>query len=86
MTRRAKLLGAVLGLVAMACMIAAWPIYKLYAIKPASPALIERTKKAVEQHPDLKKDYDEAMKDGVLTYPEAKAILEKAGEKVEPEN
>jgi hypothetical protein len=48
--------------------------------------LIERTKKAVETHPELKPDYDKAMEDGVLTYPEAKAILEKAGEKVEPEN
>jgi len=26
------------------------------------------------------------MEDGVLTWPEAKAILEKAGEKAEPED
>jgi hypothetical protein len=86
MSRRSKIIGAILGIVAMICFVAAWPIYKLYSIKPASPALIERTKKAVEKNPQLKADYDKAMEDNVLTYPEAKAILEKAGEKVDPEN
>jgi hypothetical protein len=85
MSRRSKLV-AVLALVATACLIVAWPVYKKYRITPASTTLMERTKKAVEKNPNLKPDWDKAMEDGVLTYPEAKEILEKAGEKVEPEN
>ena len=62
-----------------------WPLYKKLTLKKASPALIERTRKAVEKHPELKPDYDKAMEDGVLSYDEAKEILEKAGEKVRPD-
>jgi hypothetical protein len=69
----------------MACFIAAWPLYKRYSIKPVSATLMERTKKAVEKNPQLQADWDKAMEDGVLTFPEAKDILEKAGEKVELE-
>jgi hypothetical protein len=36
-------------------------------------------------HPELKPDYDKAMEDGVLSYDEAKKILEKAGETVGPD-
>jgi hypothetical protein len=61
-----------------------WPVYKKLTLNKAGPALIERTTKAVEKHPELKPDYDKAMEDGVLTYDEAKAILEKAGEAVGP--
>jgi hypothetical protein len=61
------------------------PIYKSLLLKKASPALIERTTKAVEQHPELKPDYDKAMEDGVLSYDEAKEILQKAGETVGPD-
>ena len=39
----------------------------------------------VEQNPQLKPDWDKAMEDGVLTWPEANAILEKVGEKADPE-
>ena len=62
-----------------------WPLYKKLTLKKASPALIERTKKAVEKHPELKPDYDKAMEDGVLSYDEAKEILEKTGETVGPD-
>ena len=62
-----------------------WPLYKKLTFRKASPALIERTKKAVEKHPELKPDYDKAMEDGVLSYDEAKEILEKAGETVGPD-
>ena len=82
---RSKKIWAVLALIAMVCFVAAWPIYKKYSIKPVSASLMERTKQAVEKNPQLKPDWDRAMEDGVLTYPEAKEILEKAGEKVEPE-
>jgi hypothetical protein len=86
MTRRWKRIWAILGLLAMAAMIVAWPIYKKYRLTPVSTSLMERTKKAVEKNPQLQPDWDKAMEDGVLTWPEAKAILEKAGEKAEPED
>jgi hypothetical protein len=62
-----------------------WPIYKNLTLRKASAALAERTRKALEKHPELKPDYDKAMEDGVLSYDEAKEILEKAGEKVGPD-
>jgi hypothetical protein len=78
-------IGAILTLAAMAIFIVAVPIYRKYSIKPASATLRERTKKVVEQHPELQPDWDRAMQDGVLTWPEANSILEKVGEKAEPE-
>jgi hypothetical protein len=86
MSRRSKQIVAVLALVATACLIVSWPMYKKYRLTPASSTLRERTKKAVEKDPKLQPDWDKAMEDGVLTRDEAKAILEKAGEKVEPED
>ena len=85
MKRRTMVIGAILALVAMVCFIVAVPIYRKYSIKPASPSLRERTKEVVEQNPQLKPDWDKAMEDGVLTWPEANAILEKVGQKAEPE-
>ena len=87
MTGRTKTIWVVLALVAMIGFIAALPLYKKATLRAASAAMVERTQKAVEKKPELKADYDKAIQeDGVLTYPKAKAILEKAGEKVEPEN
>jgi hypothetical protein len=86
MSRRSKQIWAIVALVAMASLIVAWPMYKKYRLTPVSALLQERTKKAVEKNPQLQPDWDKAMEDGVLTWPEAKAILEKAGEKVEPED
>jgi hypothetical protein len=84
MNRRTKQIWAVLALLAMASLVVAWPIYKKRSLQPASASLVERTKAAVEKNPGLKPDWDKAMEDGVLTRPEANAILEKAGEKPEP--
>ncbi len=86
MTRRTKTTWVILSLLAMGVFIASWPLYKMFAIQQASIALQERTKAAVEKQPHLRPDYDKAMSNGTLSYDEAKAILEKAGEKVEPEN
>ena len=86
MSRRTKTIWAVLALVAMASFIMAWPLYKKLSLKPVSASLLERTKKVVEKNPQLQPDWDRAMEDGVLTWPEANAILEKAGEKAEPED
>jgi hypothetical protein len=82
--RRTKVFAAILGIVAMA-FLAFWPVWKWITPKPVSAALFERTKAAVDKHPDLRPAWDKAMQDGVLTWPEAKEILERAGEKVEPE-
>jgi hypothetical protein len=81
-----KQVWAVLALLAMVSLVAAWPIYKKLSLKPVSAAVMERTKKAVEKNPQLQPDWDKAVEDGVLTWPEAKSILEKAGEKAEPED
>jgi hypothetical protein len=62
-----------------------WPVYKYLTLKKASPDLIERTRKAVEKHPELKPGYDKAIEDGVLSYDKAKEILEEAGETVGPD-
>ncbi len=86
MTRRAKQIWVVLALVAMVGFLISWPLYKKYRVKAASAALVERTKNVVEKNPRLKPDWDKAMEDGVLTWPEANAILEKAGEKADPED
>jgi len=77
--------GAVLGLTAMVFFVS-WPVWKWLKFKPVSAALYERTKAAVDKDPRLKPAWDIALQDDVLTYPEAKVILESAGEKVEPEN
>jgi hypothetical protein len=61
------------------------PLYKKLTLKQASSALIERTRNAVDKHPELKPDYDKAIEGGVLSYDEAKKILEKAGETVRPD-
>ena len=85
MNRRIMTLGAILGLMAMVFFVS-WPAWKWLKFRPVSASLYERTKAAVEKNPRLKPAWDIAMEDGVLTWSEAKVILESAGEKVEPEN
>src|SRR5262249_4391622 len=85
MSRRRKRVGAVLWLLAVVS-ITAWPVWKWLHPKPVSAALYERTKAVVEKNPHLKPDWDKAMEDGVLTWREANAILEKVGEKAGPED
>ena len=85
MSRRTLLIfGTVLTFLALLPFVG-WPLYKKLTFRKASAALIERTKKAVEKHPELKSEYDKDMEDGVLSYDEAKEILEKAGETVGPD-
>ena len=62
-----------------------WPLYKKLTFQQASSALIERTRRAVEKHPELKPEFDKAMEDGVLSHDDARRILEKAGETVGPD-
>jgi hypothetical protein len=84
MGRGTKLVGVGLCLVAMVFFIS-WPIWKWLMFKPVSAAVYARTKAAVEKNPQLKPAWDIALQDDVLTWPEAKVILEGAGEKAEPE-
>jgi hypothetical protein len=82
--RRIMTLGAVLGLMAMASFVS-WPLWKWLTVRPVSAGLYGRTKAAVEKNPRLQPAWDIALQDGVLTWPEAKVILESAGEKAEPD-
>ena len=84
MNRRIMFVGVVLGIMAMV-FFASWPAWKWLKFKPVSTAMYERTKAAVEKNPRLEPAWDIALEDGVLTWSEAKVILESAGEKVEPE-
>ena len=83
-TRRFMMLGAILGLMAM-MFFASWPAWKLIKFRPVSAPLYERTKAAVDKNPRLQPAWDIALQDDVLTWPEAKVILESAGEKAEPD-
>ena len=84
MSRRTMLFGAILCLVAMVFFVS-WPVWKWFKFKPVSASLYERTKAAVEKNPRLQPAWDIATQDDVLTWPEAKVILEYAGEKADPD-
>jgi hypothetical protein len=85
MNRKLFNFGAILCLVATVFFIS-WPVWKWLKVKPVSAATYERTQKAVEKNPRLKPAWDIALQDGVLTWPEAKVILESAGEKADQED
>ena len=82
MRRPTMMFGAILALVAMVFFLS-WPAWKWIMFKPVSASTYERTKAAVEKNPRLQPAWDVALQDGVLTWPEAKVILESAGEKAE---
>jgi hypothetical protein len=82
--RQTKQIGVVFCLVAMAAF-GLWPFWKWLSIRAVNPRLYERTKMLVEKNPQLQPAWAIAMQDGVLTLPEAKVIVEAAGEKVEPQ-
>ena len=84
MNRRFMTFGAILGLVAMVFLLS-WPAWKWIKFRPVSASMYERTRTAVQKNPRLQPAWDIAMQDGVLTWEEAKVILESAGEKAEPE-
>jgi hypothetical protein len=71
--------GTVLALLSMMFFIS-WPIWKAIKFRSVKAAVYARTKAAVEQNPSLKPAWDIALQDDVLTWPEAKVILESAGE------
>jgi hypothetical protein len=62
---------------------AGWPFWKWVAKRAASVAVQSRTRALVDKNPQLKTAWDVAMQDDVLTGPEAKVIVEAAGETIE---
>jgi hypothetical protein len=76
--------GAVLGLMAMVFFVS-WPVWKAVKFQSVNAATYARTKAAVDRNPRLQPAWDIALQDGVLTWDEAKVILESAGEKAEPD-
>ena len=84
MSRGAMKAGAILCLVAIV-FFAAWPVWKWLTIRPVSASIFERTKAVVDKNPHLKPAWDIALQDGVLTWSEARVILQSAGEKADPD-
>jgi len=76
--------GAVLGLMAMVFFVS-WPVWKAIKFKSVNAATYAWTKAAAEKNPRLQPAWDIALQGGVLTWPEAKDILERIGKKAEPD-
>src|SRR5690348_7115048 len=77
-------IGAVFCLMAMA-FFAGWPFWKWLNVRAVNASVRARTQALVEKNPQLKPAWDIAIQDDVLTMPEAKVIVEAAGEKIEAE-
>jgi hypothetical protein len=84
MSSRTKQIGVAACLVAMA-FFAGWPFWKWVDARAVSAPLRARTEALVDTNPQLRPAWDIAMQDEVLTWPEAKVIVEAAGEKLEQE-
>jgi hypothetical protein len=82
---RTKQIGITLCLMAMA-FFAGWPFWKWLDKRAVSATLRARTESLVEKNPQLQPAWAIAMQDDVLSLPEAKVIVEAAGEKVDPED
>jgi hypothetical protein len=83
MNPKTKTAGAILCLMAMS-FFAALPFWKYMSARAVDAAVQARTRTLVDSKPELKPAWDVAMQDEVLTYPEAKVILEAGGETIEP--
>jgi hypothetical protein len=81
-TRQQIKFGAILCLVAIVSF-SILPLWQYLSVKTANAALQARVADLIKQHPELKPAWNIAMQDGVLTWSEAKEIVEGAGEKVE---
>jgi hypothetical protein len=64
---------------------AGWPFWKWVHTRPVREKLRERTQALADANVQLKPAWDVAIQDGVLTLPEAKIIVEAAGEDVGPD-
>ena len=79
MDKQTKKFGVILCLVAMASFVA-WPFWQWLITEEANRAMQERAQALAAKDPQLKAAWDIAMLDGVLSEPEAKIIVESAGE------
>lgn len=61
-----------------------FPFWKWLYSRSASTALQNRTKALVETNPQLQLAWTIALEDDLLTYSEAKLLVEAAREKVDP--
>ena len=84
MSRSAKLIGVILISIAMLSFVS-WPLLRKLLIKKANAELVQRTKLLVERNSQLQAGWDTAMEDDVLSFAEAKMLVERAGEKIESE-
>jgi hypothetical protein len=84
MNQKTKHVGLTLALMAMA-FFAGWPFWKWLNAKAVSATLRSRTESLVEKNPQLQPAWAIALQDDVLSWPEAKVLIEAAGEKVDPE-
>lgn len=84
MDRRGKIFGVVLCLVAMVSFVA-WPLFEWLNNRAVSELIEERARRLVEANPQLAPAWEIAQQDGKLTLPEAKVIIEAAGEKLDAE-
>ena len=82
MNKRTTTIGVTLCLMAMA-FFAGWPFWKWVYIRSASRETAGRVQRLVVKNPQLKPALDVAMLDGALTIPEARIIVEAAGEHFE---
>ena len=82
MSQRTKLIAVILCLMAMS-FFAGWPFWKWIDQRAASAAIRARTQALAEKNSQLKPAWDIALEDDVLTFAEAKVIIEAAGETVD---
>lgn len=81
MDRRSKVFGVTLCLVAMVGFVA-WPLFEYLTNRAVSEVVEQRTRQLVEKNPQLAPALEVALQDGKITYPEARVIVEAAGEKL----
>lgn len=84
MSRQTTVFSAILCLVALTSF-SLWPMWVWMSTKAVNASIEAKTRAAVQKHPELRPALAIALHDGVLTRPEAKEILEAAGEKIDPE-
>jgi len=74
MTRTQKQIGAALGVAAIIAF-TSWPLYRYFRVQAATEARRAQAQAHVDQHPQLKEKWDEALSDDVVTEEEVVEIL-----------
>jgi len=81
-SRRTKQIWIIFALTAIVSF-SAWPLYQYLYGRAVGRVTYERTRALVERKAELQADWTRALEDEVLTWDEAKAILEKGGEQAD---